>query len=199
VFGSAGNDARLVRPPALGTALAAVPFLAIIAGVRYDWWQYPTAAVIFLEPATVCFALLGLLAIGVFWVVRSYGFWKREQRLSWRMGPAPLVVVATALVFFTVQTPTDRAFDRANPEMAELADSMLRDGTEHLGPTEIDGYEFSTVFIRVDNCVYFVDSRRSTPTEVVGWLYTANCTPNLDRFRRLKPVAENWFSFEQGT
>lgn len=37
MFGSAGNDARLVRPPALGTALAAVPFLAIIAGVRYDW------------------------------------------------------------------------------------------------------------------------------------------------------------------
>ena len=36
MFGSAGNDARLVRPPALGTALAAVPFLAIIAGVRYD-------------------------------------------------------------------------------------------------------------------------------------------------------------------
>ena len=59
MFGSAGNDARLVRPPALGTALAAVPFLAIIAGVRYDWWQYPTAAVIFLEPATVCFRAPG--------------------------------------------------------------------------------------------------------------------------------------------
>ncbi|MCQ4129128.1 hypothetical protein NOU13_31990 [Rhodococcus erythropolis] len=187
-----------MRPPAVGVALAVVPFLAILAGVCYDWWRYPKPAVVLLEPATVCFALLCLAVVGVFWIVRSYGFWKREQRLSWRMGLAPLVVVATVLVFFTVQTPTDRAFDRAHPEMAELADSMLRDGTQHLGPTEINGYEFSTVFIREDNCVYFVDSRRSAIT-IVGWLYTANCTPNLDRFRRLKPVAENWFSFEQGT
>ena len=199
MFGSGGNDARRVRSPAVGAALAAVPFLAMLAGVRYDWWRYPKPAVVLLEPATVCFALLGLLAVGVFWVVGSYGFWKREQRLSWGMGLAPLVVVATVLVFFTVQTPTDRAFDRANVQMVMLADSMLRDGTKHLGPTEIDGYEFSTVFIRADSCVYFVDGRRSTPTEVVGWLYTANCTPNLDRFRRLEPVAENWFSFEQGT
>ncbi|WP_221621583.1 hypothetical protein [Rhodococcus sp. KBW08] len=199
MFDSAGRDTRRVRPPALGVALVAVPFLALLAGVRYDWWRYPTAAVIFLEPATVCFALLGLAVVGVFWVVRSYGFWKREQRLSWRMGLAPLFVVATTLVFFAVQTPTDRAFDRANAEMAMIADSMLRDGTEHLGSTEIGGYEFSTVFIRDGSCVYFVDGRRSTPTEVVGWLYTANCTPNLDRFRRLKPVVENWFSFEQGT
>lgn len=199
MFGSAGRDARRVRPPALGAALVAVPFLAIVAGVRYDWWQYPTAAVIFLEPATVCFALLGLLAVGVFWVVGSYGFWKREQRLSWRMGLAPLVVMATALVFFVVQTPTDRAFDRANAQMAELADSMLRDGTEHLGTTEIGGYTFSIVFIRDDSCVYFVDGRRSAPTEVVGWLYTANCTPNPDRFRNLEPVAENWYSFKHST
>ncbi len=198
MFDSAGNDTRRVHPPALGTVLAAVPFLAVIAGVRYDWWLYPKLAGVLLEPATVCFALLGLAVVGVFWFVRSYGFWKREQRVSWRMGLAPLVVMATALVFFTVQTPTDRAFDRANAQMAVLADSMLRDGTEHLGTTEIDGYKFSTVFIRDDNCVYFVDGDQSAIT-IVGWLYTANCTPNLDRFRRLKPVAENWFSFEQGT
>lgn len=83
--------------------------------------------------------------------------------------------------------------------MAELADSMLRDGTEDLGTTEIGGYTFSIVFIRDDSCVYFVDGRRSTPTEVVGWLYTANCTPKSDKFRILKSVAESWYSFEQGT
>lgn len=194
-----GDDTRRVRPPGVGAALAAVPFLAMLAGVRYDWWRYPKPAVVLLEPATVGFALLSLLAVGAFWVVRSYGFWKREQHLSWQMGIAPLVVITAALAFVTMQTPTDRIFGGANAEMAELADSMLRDGTQHLGPTEIDGYEFSTIFIREDDCVYFVDSRRSTVTTVVGWLYTADCTPNPDWFRILKPVADNWYSFEQST
>lgn len=198
MFGNRDDDGRRTRPPGLGVAIATVPFLILLAGVRYDWWRYPKPAVIILEPATVGFAILGLAIVGFVWIVRSYGYWKRERRLSWTIGLAPLIVMATALVFVLVQTPTDRGFDRAHDEMKALAMSMLADNTQHIGPTEINGLQFSSVYLKEGNCVYFVDSNRSSITRI-GWLYTANCNPNPNWFARLERVADNWYAFEQGS
>ncbi|MDJ0396748.1 hypothetical protein QMK17_26015 [Rhodococcus sp. G-MC3] len=133
--------------------LAVVPFLTLLAGMRYEWWEYPSPADIFLDLATVCLAILGLIVLGVIWAVRSYRYWKRNRRLTWSSAVAPLLVVATAAAFALVDGPVDRDFDRANGQMEELALSMLGDVGARLGPTEIGGVRFSTVYVGNDNCV----------------------------------------------
>ncbi|MDI9914600.1 hypothetical protein [Rhodococcus sp. IEGM 1379] len=192
--GHRDNKLLRARPPGLGFALAAVPFLALLAGVRYDWWRYSRPAVILLEAATVGIALLGLTVVGALWIFRSYGYWQREQQLSWKIGLAPLVVASTAFVFVLVPMPTEGAFDRARGEMEQLADSMQQNQTPYTGRrTVIDGLEFH-VYIREDNCVYFADLEQSVVLNA-GWIYTANCTPNPDQFGRYSLVADNWYAF----
>ncbi|MDG3010626.1 hypothetical protein G4X40_10740 [Rhodococcus sp. D2-41] len=198
VLQNGNNERHRTSLLGLGVALAAVPFLLLLAGVRYDWWQYPKPAVVIVEPATVGLAILGLATVGVVWAFRSFGYWKRERRLPWGAGLAPLAVAATALIFVLVPTPAVRGFDQAHYEMERLATSMLRDHTQRVGPTEIDGIEFSSVYIEEDNCVYFVDSKRSALTKI-GWVYTADCNHSPAWFGRLDKVADNWYSFEQGT
>lgn len=105
----------------------------MLSGVRYDWWRYPRPGVLLLEPATVGSALLGLTAVGASWIFRSYGFWKREQQLSWRIWLAPLAVATTALVFMLVPTPMEGAFDRGRGAMEELAISMQQKHTSYIG------------------------------------------------------------------
>ena len=192
--GPRDNEILRARTPGLGFAVAAVPFLAVLGGVRYDWWRYPRPAVVLLEPATVGLALLGLTVVGALWIFRSYGYWTREQRLSWKIGLAPLAVATTAMVFVLVPTPTEDAFDRARGGMEELANSMQQNLMPYTGrSTVIDGLEFQ-VYIREDNCVYFADLEQSVVLKA-GWIYTANCTLNPDQLRRYKPVADNWYAF----
>ncbi|MDJ0402989.1 hypothetical protein QNA23_05845 [Rhodococcus erythropolis] len=191
--GHRGNESLRPGTPGLGFAFAAVPFLAVLAGVRYDWWRYPRPAVLLLEPATVGSALLGLAVVGTLWIFRSYGYWKREQRWSWRTGLAPMVVATTALVFVLVPTPREGAFDRARGGMEAVAHSIQQNPTPYAGQrTVINELEFH-VYIK-EGCVFFADLEQSV-VHNAGWIYTANCTLNPDESRRYKPVAENWYAF----
>lgn len=78
--------------------------------------------------------------------------------------------------------------------MEELANSMQQNHTPYIGRTEVNGLEFENVHIKEDNCVYFVDSERSRAAGA-GWIYTANCTPSPDQFRRYELVADNWYAY----
>ena len=191
--GHRDNESLRARTPGFLLAIATVPFLAMLAGVRYDWWRYPRPAVLLLEPATVGSALLGLAVVGALWTFRLHSYWIREPHLSWRTGLAPMVVATTALVFVLVQTPTEGAFDRARGGMEAVASSMQQNQTSYAGRrTVIDELEFQ-VYIKED-CVYFADLEQSVVLNA-GWIYTANCTLSPDQFRRYKHVAENWYAF----
>lgn len=57
----------------LGTALAVVPFLALLAAIRYEYWHYPSpAANILIEFVLVWVSILGLAGVGLVWLVRRH-------------------------------------------------------------------------------------------------------------------------------
>lgn len=197
--GSRDGERSSSGSPGWGAALLAVPFLVLLAGIRYEWWRHSSSVQVLFELAVVWFALFGLVGVGAVWVIRCYRFWRRERRIGWAMGLGPLVVVVAAVVFVVVPKPAERAFDRARVDMEKFAVSMLHDQRERVGPTEIGGLAFTTVYVEDDRCVYFVDGVRSSSISRVGWLYTAECTPNPNGFARLDPVDTDWTVFEQGS
>jgi hypothetical protein len=182
----------------LGTALAVVPFLALLAAIRYEYWDYPSpAANILIEFVLMWVAILGLAGVGLVWLVRLYRCWTRDRRLPWTAVIAPLSVTVAAMVFVLVPTPGSRDFERAHGEMESLALSMLQNDDRRVGPTEVGGVRFSAVSI-VDDCVYFVDSRRVSVVYDSGWVYTARCTVDPGDFARLNVLSDNWAEFQQG-
>ena len=182
----------------LGTALAVVPFLALLAAIRYEYWQYPSpAANILIEFVLLWVAILGLAGVGLVWLVRLYRSWTRDRRLPWTVVVAPLSVTVAAVVFVLVPTPGSRDFEGAHGEMESLALSMLQNDDRRVGPTELGGVRFSTVSI-VDDCVLFVDSRRVSVVYDSGWVYTARCTVDPGDFARLNVLSDNWAEFQQG-
>ncbi|MET4046299.1 MULTISPECIES: hypothetical protein [unclassified Rhodococcus (in: high G+C Gram-positive bacteria)] len=183
----------------LGTALAAVLFLVLLAGMRYEWWEYPSPEDTLLDFATVWLALFGLVATGSVWAVRLYKYWTRHRRLTWASALTPLLVLTTAAAFELVDLPVHRDFDRAHGQMEELARTMLRDGNSRLASTEIDGVQFSVIYVGEDNCVYFVDGKRSDVISRHGWMYTAQCAPDKNTLRSLDSPADNWLAYEQGS
>ncbi|MFC7962407.1 hypothetical protein [Rhodococcoides kroppenstedtii] len=188
---------KVTRRPGIGTALAAVPFLGLLAGMRYEWWSYPSPADLILNLGTVWLGLLGLTAVGIFWAIRLYRYRRRSGKLAWQILVAPVVVAVAALLFVTIDLPDDRDFDRASGGMQDLAVSMLQDGRDTAGETTVDGVSFSTVYVGKDDCVYFVDRGRNDALSRAGWLYAGQCSPNPNAFRRLDPLTGDWFAFEQ--
>jgi len=41
-----GKAIRPVHAPGFGTALTVIPFVLVLAGVRYEWWRYPSPLVV---------------------------------------------------------------------------------------------------------------------------------------------------------
>lgn len=191
-----GNAIRPVHAPRLGAALAAMPFVLVLAGVRYEWWRYPSPLAVVAEPATVILAVLGIAVVGALWILRCYRYAKRRRRLPFSVGFAPVLVAVSATAFALMPPPAETDFEDAHGDMTALAVSLLDRGAERAGPVEVGGTRFSSVFVE-DGCVYFVDSGRSA-VKSVGWVYTAECQRGNEWFARLDKVADDWYAFSRG-
>ncbi|MGV8872176.1 MAG: hypothetical protein ACOH2Q_06600 [Rhodococcus sp. (in: high G+C Gram-positive bacteria)] len=187
------------RQPGLGSALAAVLFLSLLAGVRYEWWRFPSPFDFVLELATVWLGILGLVAVGTVWIVRAYKYWQINHRLTWLSVIVPVLIVAGIAGFAVVDIPAKREFNQANSQMEELAISVLRDGRQNLGPTVVGGVYFTTIYVGNDNCVYFIVGKRGNSLFRAGWVYTDQCSPDPKTFRELDTLDDNWAEFEQGS
>jgi hypothetical protein len=190
---------RQRRKPGFGTAFATIVFLGLLAGNRFEWWDYRSPWNLFLDLVIVWVSVAGLIVVGVVWIFRLYRYHKALRRWPWPSVIAPLLVLVAAVAFNVIEQPVNRDFDRAQAQMEELANSMLDQGSPRLDNTKISGVTVSPIYVGDDNCVYFVDSERSSTLSRSGWLYTGRCTPDLDNFRSLKEVAPQWFVYSQGT
>ena len=197
MFGDGERHVRRTRHVGLGTGAAAIPFLLLLAGVRYEWWEYPEPADVILEPVTVGLALFGLISVGIVWAVRSYLQWKRIRTIARGFGVLPAVVLIAAIAFAAVSPPEVSEFNSAHGIMEDFAVSMLSGKASQVGPTEIGGIEFTTIYVDDERCVYFVDSKRSSMKRV-GWVYTAECRQSPEWFQGLDRVGDNWYRFAQG-
>ncbi|CCQ14625.1 putative uncharacterized protein [Rhodococcus sp. AW25M09] len=167
--------------------------------MRYEWWEYPSPEDTLLDFTTVWLAILGLIATGIVWAVRLSKYWTRHRTLTWASTLAPLLVLVTVAAFELIDLPVHRDFDRAHDQMEELAQTMLRDGNSRVASTEIAGVQFSVIYVGEDNCVYFVDGKRSDVISRHGWMYTAQCAPDENTLRSLDSPADNWLAYEQGS
>ncbi|OZD03434.1 hypothetical protein CH275_16845 [Rhodococcus sp. 06-235-1A] len=183
--------------PGFGTAFAAAAFLLLLAGNRFEWWDYRSPWNLFLDLVIVWAAVAGLIVVGVVWIYRLYSYRKNCRRWPWPSIIAPVTVLVAAVAFVVIELPVDRDFERARTQMEDLAISMLDEGNQRLVSIEISGVSFSTVYVADNNCVYFVDGKRSSTLSRTGWLYTVRCTPNPNNFRGREELAPDWFAYRQ--
>ncbi|EOM75570.1 hypothetical protein Rrhod_3030 [Rhodococcus rhodnii LMG 5362] len=82
--------------------------------------------------------------------------------------------------------------------MEEVAQGIQSNPGESLENVTIGGLYFSSVSLESDGCVYFVD-REWFPISTYGWMYGPNCTPDPNKFGRLRMLGGEWYEFERGT
>lgn len=181
--------------PGNGTALATVVFLALLAGNRFEWWDYRSPWNLFLDLMIVWVAVAGLIVVGVVWIYRLHRYRTSTGRWPWQSVAAPLVVLLAAVAFVAIDRPVERDFDRARPQMGSLAETMLDKHIQRIGSIRISGVSLSHVRVESDNCVSFVDSKRSNTLSRSGWLYTARCTPDSRHYGPLAQLAPDWMAY----
>ncbi|WP_415976120.1 hypothetical protein [Rhodococcus sp. 077-4] len=185
------------RRPGIGTASATVVFLALLAGNRFEWWDYRPPWNLFLDLVIVWLAVAGLIVVGVVWAYRLHRYLTSNRHWPWPSVIAPLLIVAAAVAFVAIDRPVDQDFDRARTHMESLAESMLNRHIQRIGSIRISDVSLSPVRVESDNCVSFTDSKRSNTLSRSGWLYTARCTPDPRHYGPLVQVAPGWMTYSQ--
>lgn len=183
------------RPPGLVVAAFTSLFVILLMGVYYDWWPFPRSIDFLASMAIFWLCIIGLIVLGIIWIIRSSQYIRNQKRWGWTIWVAPALVVGLIAIVFLFPHPT---FDSARDSMEAVAHEVEKNPSEQLRAITIGGIDFESIDKREDGCIYFVDSDRSFISKV-GWIYAPDCTPSARSFMQLTRLSNHWYEFEYGT
>lgn len=163
------------KPP--GPILLSFTVVAVLVWIciQRNWWPSPFGRFAWLDPLLVGAAtLFAFLVVGLVWAIRTLYVIGQDQRWSWWILPAPVVVLTGAAVL-NFMLPSSTFLDsRSEFEAVALE---LRDNRERTRETfEIGPFDIRRARASADGEVQFTDNDSMFNT-TTGWVYSPDGPP----------------------
>jgi len=163
------------KPPGpILLAFTVFPVLVLLCR-HYGWWPSPFGGFRWLDPLLVSAAALLILAVvGLVWAIRTLYVLGQDRCWSWRILPAPIVVVGAVAVVMLV--PQVSFLDKSG-EFETIALGLFENPGTVAEQIEIGPFDIHRTRVAPPDEVYFVDND-SMFTTTRGWVYSPTGTPS---------------------
>lgn len=168
-------EPSLAKPPGPILLTIVTVAVAVWVCVKRNFWPSPFGAHTWLDPLLAHLVVLAVLAVtGLIWAIRTLYVLGRDQRWSWWILPAPIVVLSAFA--FVVWGPSTTFLDKRDEFEAIAVDLRENPGTSH-DKFEIGPFDINRATSYTPGEVYFVDNSTIFFSFSSGWVYSPDHPP----------------------